>query len=280
MTLRASLLDFLLDRAAPAARWVRFERAAGSVTVRPRALARYERRIPFRRILKIHHRISAPLIRTETGAGGFAYYRSASDTSQIHLELRDSSAVPIHIRTFEQGGNSKALRESILEVQRIADEIAAVTECPMVIDFKEVECAFDLAEEKILFSGELLPPEIRGSSMSCRQVERMEVVETPTGFFSFTIYPRWGKPITTTRGHDRTNFLSDTVAMIAERANLFCRRVGTKDPSSESPEIPNVPIRPRLFGRAPLPRRRAGAGFYMLRFTNTATSSEAPPENP
>lgn len=260
LTLRASLLDFLFDRAAPAARWVRFDRTAGRVTVRPRALARYERRIPFRQILKVHHRISAPLIRTETGAGGFAYYRSASDTSAIHLELRDASAVPIHIRTFEQGGNSKGVRESILEVQRVADEIAGITERPMVIDFKEVECTFDLAEHKILLSGELLPPAIRGSSLRCQQVERMEVVETPGGFFSFTIYPRWGKPITTTMGHDRTNFLSDTVTMIADRANLFCRRVGTKDPLSGSPDIPNVPIRPRLFGRPPLPRRRAGAG--------------------
>ena len=129
--------------------------------------------------------------------------------------------VPLYASLYDQGGDSKIIREKILETQRVVDEIATITEKPMVIDFQEVECTFDMAERKIIFTGVMLPKEILGSSLRFDQIERMEMVETPKGYFSFTVFPRWGKGIRTTEGYDTSNYLSDTVTMIAKRSDLF-----------------------------------------------------------
>ena len=66
------------------------------------------------------------------------------------------------------------IREKIREVQKLVDEIARITEKPMVIDFQEVECTFDMAERKIMFSGMMLPKNLQGSFLRFEQIERIE----------------------------------------------------------------------------------------------------------
>jgi hypothetical protein len=245
-TINASPLDFFFGRIIPPVKEVYFDRTWGEVTVRPRLFSKTERTISYRQILKIHHRIIAPIIRTGQDGGGVTYYRSVSAVSEVHLELRDSSMVMIYGDIYDQGGSSKIIREKIREVQKLVDEIARITEKPVVIDFQEVECTFDMAERKILFSGMMLPKNLHGSFLRFEQVERIEVVETPKGYFSFSVFPRWGTGITTVEGYDTTNFLSDTVEMIAKRSDLFFLRVERKPPSMEISDVPNVPIRPRM----------------------------------
>jgi hypothetical protein len=245
-TIDASIYDFFFGRLIPPAKSVYFDRTWGEVTVRPRLLSRGERIIPYRQILKIRHQITAPIIRTGLDGGGFTYYRSVSAVSEVLLELRDASTVSLFADLYDQGGSSKIVRDRILEIQRLVDEIAKITEKPMVIDFQEVECTFDMAERKIVFSGLMLPKNLQGSFLRFEEIERMEVVETPKGYFSFTVYPRWGTGIQTAEGFDTTNFLSDTVTMIAKRSNLFFHRIGRKPPSMEIRDVPNVPIKPRM----------------------------------
>jgi hypothetical protein len=244
-TINASIYDFFFGRIIPATKSVFFDRTWGEVTVRPRLLSRGERIIPYRQILKIHHQINAPIIRTGLDGGGFTYYRSVSAVSEVLLELRDASTVVLFVDLYDQGGSSKIVRDRILEIQRLVDEIAKITEKPMVIGFEEVECTFDMAERKIVFSGAMLPKNLQGSFLRFEQIERVEVVETAKGYFSFTVYPRWGTGIRTVQGYDTTNFLSDTVTMIAKRSNLFFHRIGKKPPSMEITDVPNVPIKPR-----------------------------------
>ncbi len=242
-TINASPFDFFLGRIIPPVKEVYFDNTWGEVTVRPRLFSKAERTYPYRQIRKIHHRINAPIIRTGLDGGGFTFYRSVSAVSEVLLELRDASTVVIYADIYDQGGSSKIIREKIREVQKLVDEIARITEKPVVIDFQEVECTFDMAERKIVFSGMMLPKNLHGSFLRFEQVERIEVVETPRGYYSFSIFPRWGTGITTVEGYDTTNFLSDTVEMIAKRSDLFFLRVERKPPSME---ISNVPIKPRM----------------------------------
>ncbi len=251
--IKASAYDFVFGRTIPPAKSVFFDRTWGEVTVRPRLLSTREQTIPYRQIIKIQHRINAPIIRLGLDSGGFMYYRSVSAVSEVRLELRDASSVGVYADVYDQGGNSKIIREKIHETQRLVDEIANITEKPMVIDFQEVECTFDMAERKIVFSGIMLPKEILGSFLRFDQIERMEMVETPKGYFSFTVFPRWGKGIKTTEGYDTTNFLSDTVAMIAKRSDLFLHKVVRKPLSMESADVPNAPIKPRMGTRSKSP---------------------------
>lgn len=245
-TINASVYDFFLGRTIPSAKTVFFDRTWGEVTVRPRFITKDERIIPYRQIRKIHHIITAPIIRTGLDQGGFAFYRSVSAASEVFLELRNTAKVRIYADIYDQGGNSKIIREKISEVQRLVDEVAYITEKPMVIDFQEVECTFDIADRKIVFSGDLLPKDLQRTFLRFEEIERMEVVETRNGYFSFTIYPRWGKGIQTAEGYDATNFLSETVKMIAKRSELFFLTIGRKSPRMDSSDLPNVPIRPRM----------------------------------
>ena len=267
-TIDASPLDFFFGRVIPPVKEVYFDRTWGEVTVRPRLFSKTERTIPYRQILKIHHRINAPIIRTERDAGGFAYYRSVSAMSEVLLELRDASTVTIYGDIYDQGGSSKIIREKIREVQKLVDEIARITEKPVVIDFQEVECTFDMAERKIMFSGVMLPKNIHGSFLRFEQVERIEVVETPRGYYSFSIFPRWGTGITTVEGYDTTNFLSDTVEMIAKRSDLFFLRVERKPPSMEISDVPNIPIKPRMrkMSRSSTPGKTFDFSTILARF--------------
>ncbi|MGA7105420.1 MAG: hypothetical protein WBX49_08755 [Candidatus Deferrimicrobiaceae bacterium] len=249
-TIDASPFDFFFGRIIPSVKEVVFDRTWGEVTVRPRLFSKAEQAIPYRQILKIRHQINAPIIRTGLDGGGYTYFRSVSAVSEVLLELRDASTVPIYADLYDQGGNSMIIREKIREVQKLVDEIARITEKPMVIDFQEVECTFDMAERKIMFSGMMLPKNLHGSFLRFEQIERIEVVETPRGYFSFSIVPRWGTGITTTEGYDTTNFLSDTVKMIAKRSDLFFLRVERKPPSMDISRVPNVPIKPRIHGKS------------------------------
>lgn len=242
-------MDFFFGRIIPPVKAVFFDRTWGEVTLRPRLFSRAERTIPYRQILKIHHQISAPIIRIGLDGGGYTYYRSVSAVSEVFLELRDSATVPIFGDLYDQGGSSMIIREKIRAVQKLVDEIARITEKPMVIDFQEVECTFDMAERKILFSGTMLPKNLRGSFLRFEQIERIEVVETPRGYYSFSIFPRWGTGVMTVEGYDTTNFLSDTVEMIAKRSELFFLRVERKPPSMDISHVPNVPIKPRMLGK-------------------------------
>lgn len=252
-TINASPFDFFLGRILPPVKGVYFDNTWGEVTIRPRLFSKAERTIPYRQIRKIHHRIDAPIVRTGLDGGGDNYYRSVSAVSEVLLELRDTSTVAIYTDFFDQGGSSRIIREKIREVQKLVDEIARITEKPMVIDFQEVECTFDMAERKIVFSGVMLPKNLHGSFLRFDQIERIEVVETPRGYYSFSIFPRWGTGITTVEGYDTTNFLSDTVEMIAKRSDLFFLRVERKPPSTDISQVPNVPIRPRMQGRSRSP---------------------------
>lgn len=267
-TINASPLDFFFGRVIPPVKEVYFDRTWGEVTVRPRLLSKTERAIPYRQILKVHHRINAPIVRTGQDGGGFTYYRSVSAVSEVLLELRDASTVMIYADIYDQGGSSKIIREKIREVQKLVDEIARITEKPEVIDFQEVECTFDMAERKIMFSGMMLPKNLHGSFLRFEQVERIEVVETPKGYFSFSIFPRWGTGITTVQGYDTTNFLSDTVEMIAKRSDLFFLRVERKPPSMEISHVPNVPIMPRMgaTSRSPTPGKKFDLSTILARF--------------
>jgi hypothetical protein len=267
-TIHASPFDFLFGRIIPPVKEVFFDRTWGEVTVRPRLFSKAERTIPYRQIRKIHHQINAPIIRTGLDGGGVNYYRSVSAVSEVFLELRDASTVAIYADLYDQGGNSKIIREKIREVQKLADEIARITEIPMVIDFQEVECTFDIAERKIVFSGTMLPSNLRGSFLRFEQIERIEVVETPGGYFSFSIFPRWGTGITTTEGYDTTNYLSDTVQMITRRSDLFFLRVERKPPSIDISHVPNVPIKPRMHGksRSPGPGKKFDLSTVLARF--------------
>jgi len=267
-TINASPLDFFFGRIIPAVKEVYFDRTWGEVTVRPRLLSKTERTIPYRQILKIHHRVIAPIVRTGQDGGGFTYYRSVSAVSEVLLEFRDASTVTIYADIYDQGGSSKIIREKIRGVQKLVDEIARITEKPVVIDFQEVECTFDMAERKIIFSGIMLPKNLQGSFLRFEQVERIEVVETPRGYYSFSVFPRWGTGITTVEGYDTTNFLSDTVEMIAKRSDLFFLRVERKPPSMEIPDIPNVPIRPRMqeTSRVSIPGKKYDFSTILARF--------------
>lgn len=260
-TIDASPFDFIFGRIIPPVKTVFFDRTWGEVTVRPRLFSKAERTIPYRQVLKVHHRINAPIIPTGLDGGGFSYYRSVSAVSEVLLELRDASTVVIYADLYDQGGSSKIIREKIREVQMLVDEIARITEKLMVIDFQEVECTFDMAERKIVFSGMMLPKNLHGSFLRFEQVERIEVVETPRGYFSFSIFPRWGAGIKTVEGYDTTNFLSDTVKMIAKRSDLFFLRVERKPPSMDISHVPNIPIKPRMTGKSRSPSQRKPFDF-------------------
>ncbi len=267
-TINASVYDFFFGRLIPPAKSAFFDRTWGEVTVRPRLLSREERIIPYRQIRNIRHRINAPIIRTGLDGGGFTYYRSVSAVSEVLLELQDASTVSLFADLYDQGGSSKIIRDRILEIQRLVDEISNITEKPMVIDFEEVECTFDMADRKIVFSGTMLPKNLQGSFLRFEETERLEVVETPKGYFSFTVYPRWGTGIRTAEGYDTTNFLSDTVTMIAKRSNLFFHRIGRKPPSMEITDVPNVPINPRMGTgvRSPIPKKTFDFSSLINRF--------------
>ncbi len=262
--IKASAFDFFFSRMIPPVKSVFFDRTWGEVTVRPRLLSTEERTIPYRQILKVHHRINAPIVRIGLDNGGYTYYRSVSAISEVSLELRDASMVAVYADLYDQGGSSKIIREKILESQRLVDEIAKITEKPMVIDFQEVECTFDMAERKIVFSGVMLPRNILGSFLRFEEIERMEMLETPKGYFSFTIFPRWGKGIKTTEGFDTTNFLSDTVMMIAKRSDLFLHRIVRKPPSMEIADVPNVPIKPRMGTKSKFPAQAKTFDFLSI----------------
>jgi hypothetical protein len=262
--INAPAYDFVFGRIIPPVKSVFFDRTWGEVTVRPRLFSTEEKTIPYRQILKVHHKINAPIIRLGLDNGGYTYYRSVSAVSEVRLELRDTSTVGIYADLYDQGGSSKIIREKILESQKLVDEIAKITEKPMVIDFQEVECTFDMAERKIVFSGIMLPKDILGSFLRFEEIERMEMVETPKGYFSFTVFPRWGKGIKTTEGYDTTNYLSDTVTMIAKRSDLFLHRIVRKPPSMEIADVPNVPIKPRMGTRTKFPVRAKTFDFLSV----------------
>ena len=280
LRIRASATDFLFGRVIPPAKSVLFDRTWGEVTVRPRLLSTEEGTIPYRHVLKVHHRINAPIVRIGMDNGGSMYYRTVSAMSEVSLELRDASEVSLYARVYDQGGDSGTIRKKIRETQRLVDEIANITEKPMVIDFQEVECTFDMAERKILFSGIMLPKDTLGLSLRFDQIDRLEMVETPAGYFSFTVFPRWGKGIRTTEGYDTTNYLSDTVTMIAKRSNLFLHKVAKKPLPVESADVSNVPIRPRTGTRAKslAPRQTFDILSAFVRFRRgPGVKSMAPP---
>lgn len=256
ITIHASVIDFLVRRAVPPAKTVLFDRTRGTVTVRSGFTAGRIRTIPYGQVRKIQHRIAAPILRVDLDAG-HAYYRSVSAASEILMELRDSSTVAIFAEVYDQGGDSRAIREGIRRIQELVDEVSRITEKPMAIDFEEVECTFDAAERKLRFSGDLLPADLKGHSLRFDEIDRLEVVEAERGYYSFTVHPRWGRGIRTTEGYDSTNYLSDTAAMIAEKSNLFCRNLGKKPPDSSSRDVPNVPIRPGGWRRDRPPLRDA-----------------------
>ncbi|HZD55072.1 MAG TPA: hypothetical protein VE080_02335, partial [Candidatus Aquicultoraceae bacterium] len=90
LVLHASVLDLFLGGTIPPAKTVRFDGIRGDVIVETGFLARRKRTVPFGRILKIRHRIAAPILRIGLDGGGHAYHRSVSAASEIRIELRDS----------------------------------------------------------------------------------------------------------------------------------------------------------------------------------------------
>lgn len=176
-------------------------------------------RIPFSSIDKIYHRIYGDLPYPDRPSDGSGAVGGISTTSIIFMDVQNLPNETILIDVFSDGGNSKKVRKAISRVQDIVDKICLFTGKPMVIECEELGFFVDLKTRKILFSGR---------SLKLADVSLIQVLETKEGHYSIEIFTKGGEAIVTTKGRDKTLYISDTARLVAEKAGLPFQKTDQK----------------------------------------------------
>ncbi len=205
------------------------------------------REIPFGRIRRILHRIYAPVYFSSEVPG----VRLESDWSEISLLLSDSHREILYQEYYTIDNHGSPGRGAIRRILEMAGDVAEITGKPILIDWEEAEISLDLGTAKILLTGDLIPPPMRGKEIPFREVEVVQAVRGDQGYYAVCIVSRDGESFMTTQGYDTYTCLHDTTELVARRATLPFQKV-----ESGSRAVPAVgrryaPITPSIRGTVP-----------------------------
>lgn len=229
------------------ARAVLFDRTRNAVVISKGLFRKTVREIPFRRIRGILHTIYAPIhVSSEVPP-----VRMESDWSEISLRLDESSKEVLLQENYVMDEAGKPGREVIRRILGMTEDIAEVTGKPLLIDWEEAEMFLDRGAAKILLTGDLIPPQMRGRVIPFRKVEALQAVKTEGGYNAVRIATRDGDVFVTTQWYDRSSCLHETTEAIARCARLPFRMVKTQRPGDPEAGRGCAPIIPSMRGAVP-----------------------------
>jgi len=229
------------------ARAVLFDRTRNAVVISKGLFRKTVREIPFRRIRGILHTIYAPIhVSSEVPP-----VRMESDWSEISLLLAESSKEVLLQENYMMDDAGKPGREAIRRILGMAEDIAEVTGKPLLIDWEEAEMFLDRGAAKILLTGDLIPPQMRGREIPFRKVEVLQAVKTEGGYNAVRIATRDGDAYVTTQWHDRFSCLHETTEAIARCVHLPFQKVKTRSPGKPAVGRMYAPIIPSMRGTVP-----------------------------
>ncbi len=224
LRLKARMIEYLVYLSSLKARRVEFDYLRQEIRIfRGRILVR-KKTIPLYKLNKIYHRIYADLDSLLLVDDG-TRRTGQSSISVIFLDLVGEPNEVIYVENY-YGMDTKKVREAIRRVQSIVDEIHLVTERPFAIECEEVGFYIDMGRREIL-----LP----GRRVSLSRITLIQAVEAPNGYFAVVVFTKDGDAIVTADGFDRTSFISDTVKLLAQKAQLSFQFV-REDLSGKMPE--------------------------------------------
>ena len=229
------------------ARTVLFDKDRKVAVVSKGLLRKTVREIPFSRIRRILNRIYAPVYFSSEVPS----VRLESDWSEITLLLSDSHQEILYQEHYTIDKNGSPGRGAIRRILGMAGDVAEMTGKPILIDWEEAEISLDLGSAKILLTGDLIPPPMRGKEIPFREVEAVQAVRADRGYYAVCIVSRDGESFMTTQGYDTYTRLHDTTELVARWANLPFQKV-----ESRSKMVPAVgrryaPITPSMRGTLP-----------------------------
>ncbi len=205
------------------------------------------REIPIGRVRRILCRIYAPVYFSAEVPG----VRLESDWSEISLLLSDSPPEILYQEHYTIDSSGSPGRGAIRRILGMAGEVAELTGKPILIDWEEAEISLDLGSAKILLTGDLIPPRMRGREIPFREVEAVQALRADRGYYAVCIVSRDGESFLTTQGYDTHTCLHDTTELVARWANLPFQKV-----EGSSRTVPAVgrryaPITPSMRGTVP-----------------------------
>lgn len=229
------------------ARTVLFDKDRGVAVVSKGLWRKMVREIPFGRVRRILYRIYAPVYFSPEVPG----VRLESDWSEISLLLSDSPREILYQEHYTIDKNGSPGRGAIGRILGMAGEVAEMTGKPILIDWEEAEICLDLGSAKILFTGDLIPPPMRGREIPFREVEAVQAVRADRGYYAVCVVSRDGESFVTTEGYDTYTHLHETTELVTRFANLPFQKV-----ESRSLMVPAVgrryaPITPSMRGTVP-----------------------------
>jgi hypothetical protein len=229
------------------ARAVLFDRMRNTVVISRGLFRQTVREIPFRQIRGILHTIYAPIhVSPEVPP-----VRMESDWSEISLRLAESSKEVLLQENYAMDDAGKPGREAIRRILGMAGDIAEVTGKPLLIDWEEAEMFLDRGAAKILLTGDLIPPQMRGREIPFRKVEALQAVKTEGGYNAVCIATRDGDIYVTTQWVDRSSCLHETTEAIARCVHLPFRKVITRNLGKPAAGRMYAPIIPSMRGTVP-----------------------------
>lgn len=176
--------------------------------------------VPFSSIKKVYHRMYGQEDNLLSASSEKNPNGGQSSLSIVFLDMQDRPNETIYIQSYERGGKaSREARKIISKIQTMVDEIAHFIWKPVVIECKEIGFFVDMEKHLMLLKGTAIP---------LSKVWLVQAVETEKGYYAVEVYTSGGDVFVTAEGKDKTLYISDTVRMVAEKANLPFQRVPNK----------------------------------------------------
>lgn len=202
--------------------------------------------IPFSRIRAVVYRIYAPIY----FSAEVPPVRLESNWAEISLRLADSPREILYQENYTIDNDGNPGRAAIRRILGMTDDVAEITGKPVLLDWEEAEIFLDMGAAKILLTGDLIPPQIKGREIPFRKVEAFQAVRG-RAYFAVRIVTRDGESFVTTQGYDTYTRLHDTTELIAMRAKLPFQKV--EGSCSMEPPVGRryVPIAPSMRGTVP-----------------------------
>jgi hypothetical protein len=228
-----------------ASRSVEFDSGAAAVRLQGWFPFKTAKTIPFRAIRRVRHAVVAPIEYYQDSNSWYSR-RSYTQRTEILLDLVNGEAERLY--RFGWGLHEGAFRilpasRHVAMTQVMTEEIARIIGKPIRIDVEEAEISMDFETKEILFTGEYLTLEIRGSAVPFDQVRALLFIKRPDGYIASRIVKKTGEVIPTMHKYASQTDLDETLRLVAQAAGLPFELDETRLPSS-CPEPSNRPIRP------------------------------------
>jgi len=217
-------LEFLFGNSI-AGRATAFEQDSATVTIRSWIPLATPKTIHFHAIRRVRHIVGAPIISYQD-SNRWHTRRGSTQRLQILLDLlvdeqeliyqcgsdSDSSGLPL----FRWFPTSK----QVADTQKIAEDISRFIGKPMRIDLEEAEFSLDMETRAILFSGEFLPPDLRGTITPFDDVRAIRAVRRPDGYIAACVVDKRRGDLPTMQKYESNTDLHETLGVAASSAGL------------------------------------------------------------